>query len=181
MYDQDMKRRSPLVIFFAALVIAVSAFAFGHFAFPKTDKPSVTSPPSAGPPLFVITSCKVGRYSFPTEDGNGPNEYFPGEMVEVADNWPAVNTLEIDRLVIVFYDNGTEVGSILASQNGATGSSSGASAFVNALAPSPVFLTFDQSQTWTLPAGWTGSASSCTVERLTTSPQVPQGHVGQSG
>ncbi len=39
------------------------------------------------------------------------------------------------RLVIVIYDNGTELGSVSASQYGQRGSSSGASAYVDA--PNP--------------------------------------------
>ncbi|HXZ83046.1 MAG TPA: hypothetical protein VED84_04770, partial [Acidimicrobiales bacterium] len=117
-------------------------------------------------------------FSFPTEDGNGPDEPFAGERITVTDNWPAEAVVEVMSLVVVFYDDGTEVGSVLASEYGNTGSASGASAYVNALDPSPVYLTFEQSQTWTLPAGWTGIATNCKIVTLTSSPQVPQGQLG---
>ncbi len=97
----------------------------------------------------------------------------------MTDNWPEETVVEVISLVVVFYDHGTEVGSILASEYGDTGTASGASAYVNALDPAPVYLTFEQSQTWTLPAGWTGMANSCTVVALTSSPQVPQDQLGQ--
>lgn len=127
-----------------------------------------------------MTSCKVGTYPFPTEDGNGPKEPFAGEQITVTDNWPAKSTVEVVNFVVVFYDNATEVGSVLASESGNRASTSGASAYVNAIYPSPVYLTPEQSQTWTLPAGWTGTATSCTVVKLTSSPQVPQDQLGQS-
>jgi hypothetical protein len=48
------------------------------------------------------------------------------------------------------------------------------------LYPYPVILTFGQSQTWTLAAGWSGKATSCTVVRFVSSPHVPAGHFGTS-
>lgn len=106
---------------------------------------------------------------------------FPDETITVTDTWAAMNTLEVTALVVVFYDNGTEVGSIQATPYGDTESTSGAPAYMNALNPSPVCLTPDQSQTWTLPAGWTDNATTCTVETLTSSPPIPSGHLGQTG
>jgi hypothetical protein len=117
-------------------------------------------------------------FSFPTEDGDGPNEQFAGEQVTVTDNWSAETSVEVSKLAVVFYDNGREVGSVSAIANGGEESRSGASAYVNALDPSPVFLTFRQSQSWTLPAGWTGTANSCRVVQVTSSPQVPQDQLG---
>ena len=141
---------------------------------------SATTVPSTGPPLLMTTSCTVGTYAFPTEDGNGPNQSFAGEQVTLADHWIGKRVVEVSSLVVVFYDGTKEVGSINASANGTQGSPSGASAYENALSPAPVHLTYQQSQTWTLPAGWTGTATNCTVVGLTSSPQVPQDQVGQS-
>jgi hypothetical protein len=139
---------------------------------------STTSISSASPPLLMLASCNVGNFSFPTEDGDGPNELFAGERISVTDNWSQKTTVEVKSLVAVFYDNGKEVGSLLANGTGDTESTSGASAFVNALNPSPVYLTLKQSQTWTLPADWTGLANRCDVIRITSSPQVPQDRLG---
>ena len=128
----------------------------------------------------MLTSCRVGSFSFPTEDGNGPNMLFAGERLTVKDKWYAKAEVEVIGMIVVFYDNATEVGSVYASQFGNTGSPSGASAFVNALNPSPVYLTPGQSQSWNLPAGWNGVANSCRVVKLNTSPQAPRNQIGTS-
>lgn len=168
-----------MVIVLAIVAVAASAILLDRYAFSNGASTSTTAIPSAGPPLLMLASCKVGSFNFPTEDGNGPDLKYAGEKITVSDNWYAKTTVAVASLVAVFYDNGTEVGSVLASANGNTESTSGASAYVNALNPAPVYLTFSQSQSWILPAGWTGSATSCDVVKLTTSPQVPQDQFGQ--
>jgi hypothetical protein len=174
-----VKVRAAFAILCALIVVAASAFFIGRYADSKPSNRTSTTIASAGPPLLMLTYCKVGTYSFPTEDGNGPDQSFAGEVLTVMDNWNDKSDVEVVSLVVVFYDKSTEVGSILASANGNTESSSGASAYVNALNPSPVYLTPGQSQSWTLPAGWTGSANRCTVVKLNTSPQVPRSQIGQ--
>ena len=48
------------------------------------------------------------------------------------------------------------------------------------LYPYPVILTFGQSQTWTVAAGPSGKATSCTLVRFVSSPHVTAGHFGAS-
>lgn len=163
---------------FAIVIIAASVLLVDHYAFSHNAN-TTTTIPSAGPPLLMLTSCKIGTFLFPTANSNGLSQQYAGEKLTVSDNWNTESAVEVMSLVVVFYDNGTEVGSILASQNGNTESTSGALAYVNALNPSPAYLTPGQSRTWTLPAGWTGSANSCTVVKLNTSPQAPRDQIGQ--
>ena len=163
------------------LLAAAAALTFSACASSSESASTTTSAPSARPPILMTTSCKIGNYLFPTEDGNGPNSPFAGEKVSVTDNWPKKSSVEVINFVAVFYDHGKEVGSVLATGNGDTESTSGASAYINALIPASVILTLQQSQTWTLPAGWTGNATSCRVVKLITSPPVSQNQVGLSG
>ena len=60
----------------------------------------------------------------------------------------------------------------------AAGPQEGGQDAVTDMYPYPAYLTFQQSQTWTLAAGWKGTATSCTVVQLTSSPQVPKGQLG---
>jgi hypothetical protein len=119
----------------------------------------------------MIATCSVGKYSIPSEIG-GKGAIQTGEQISVSDNWPEKKSVEITGLVVVFYDNGTEVGSVDA------GAQNGGQNATNDLYPYPVYLTNSQSQTWTLEAGWQGTASSCTVVKVVSSPQVPQDQVG---
>ena len=91
-----------------------------------------------------------------------------GEQVTFTDYWWKQTAVEVTSFVVVFYDNGTEVGSA------AAGPQSGGQDAVTDLYPYPVYMTDQQSQTWTLAAGWTGTATSCRVVEVTSSPQVPQ-------
>lgn len=163
-----MRRRAAFAILFGTVVIAAFVLLVNHYAFSQNAN-TTTTIPSAGPPLLMLTSCKIGTFSFPIVN-TSQSQQDAGEKITVSDNWPTESTVEVMSLVVVFYDNGTEVGSILASHNGTT--------YVNGLEPSPIYLTFGQSRTWTLLAGWTGSANSCTVVKLNTSPQVPRDQVG---
>jgi hypothetical protein len=137
-----------------------------------TTSSAPSNPPAAGPPLFVIASCKVGTFTMPTENEAGRTVSSAGEQVTVTDNWPSQTSVEVENFAVVFYNDGTEVGSILA------GPQQGGQNAVTDLFPYPVYLTFGQSQTWTLAAGWTGVATSCRVVQFTSSPTVPLGHFG---
>lgn len=160
-------------VFLVLIVIGVIQGNFGPSNSTTSDSiPPTTTIPSAGPPLLMTATCKIGTYSFPTGNGNGTTQMLSGEQVSVADNWSNPPAVEIKSLVIVIYDGNTEVSSVVA------GPQNGGQSAATDLTPYPVYLTFSQSQTWTLEAGWTGTASNCTVVRLSTSPQVPRGQFG---
>lgn len=110
----------------------------------------------------------------PPENEAGNNVSLVGEQVTITDNWSAQSTVGIASLVVVFYDNGKEIGSTLA------GPQNGGQDAATDLYPYPVYLTFRQSQTWTLAAGWQGTATSCVIAKVTSSPQVPQNRLGTS-
>ena len=136
--------------------------------------PTTKQPPSAGPPLYVIAKCRVGDFRLPTQNVAGSVVDEVGEQVTISDNWQDVQSLSVSDFAIVFYDHGVEVGSVLA------GPQQGGQDAATDLYPYPVFLTFGQSQTWTLAAGWSGKATSCAVVRFVSSPGVPAGHFGTS-
>lgn len=115
----------------------------------------------------MIASCKIGTFVV-TEQGIPE----PAEQITVTDNWAAQAAVGITQLVVVIYHYGSEVGSVVA------GPQEGGQDAVSDLDPYPVYLTFGQSQTWTLEAGWHGTATSCTVPRITSSPQVPSDELG---
>jgi hypothetical protein len=122
----------------------------------------------------MLTSCAVGTYSIPSEITGREGITTAGEQVTVTDNWPEQSAVEVMGFVVVFYNAyGTEVGSV------AAGPQEGFQNATTDMYPYPVYLTFEQAQTWTLEAGWTGVAASCTVVKLTSSPQVPQGQLGE--
>ena len=130
-----------------------------------TRPPTTTTRPFVSAPLFIATSCAVGTYSLENEDGNAPNSMQAGERVTVEDNWGDQRVVEITGFVVVFYDNGTEVGSV------SVGPQEGFWSWPSNI--DSVYLTYGQSQTWTLVAGWTGTANRCTVVAVTSTPQVP--------
>ena len=134
----------------------------------STAATTATNPP-ARPHILVTTSCRVGTFLI-TEQGFSD----PGERITVTDNWSAQPALGIATIVVVIYDNGTEVGSVVA------GPQQGGQDAARDLDPYPVYLTFGQTQIWTLAAGWQGNATSCTVPTITSSPQVPLGQLGTS-
>jgi hypothetical protein len=110
--------------------------------------------------------CTVGTYSLENEDGDAPNSLQAGERVRVLDDEPALADVQVSGFVLVFYNDGTEVGSIAAGpQNGTPDPTTDID---------PVYLTYQQSNSWTLVAGWTGTANHCAVVGVTSSPQVPQ-------
>jgi hypothetical protein len=121
---------------------------------------------------LLTTSCRIGNYQMPTQNEAGKSVTQVGEQVTVTDNWSQESAVEVTGLVVVFYDHAKEVGSV------AAGAQEGTQNAATDLYPYPVYLTFQQSQTWTLAAGWTGSASRCTVVKVTSSPQVPQSQLG---
>ena len=168
---KGVNRRIATVLVVLA-VVAASAFLIYHYALSNRASPPTSTIPSAGPPLLMIATCKIGTYSFPTGNGDGTTEMLSGEQITVADNWSNPSAVEIKSLVIVIYNGNTEVSSLVA------GPQSGFQDPRTNLYPYPVYLTFSQSQTWTLQAGWTGTASSCTVVKMSSSPEVPRGQFG---
>jgi hypothetical protein len=158
-------------VFIFLIILGVVQGNFG--ASPSRNSSTSTSTIAlVGPPLLMTASCKIGTYSFPSGDGNGTTQTLSGEQISIADNWSDASAVEIKSLVIVIYDGSKEVSSIVA------GAQNGGQDAATDLNPYPVYLTFSQTQTWTLEAGWTGTASSCTVVRMSSSPQVPNGQFG---
>ncbi len=168
-YHQFVRHRGAFAIIVGIVVVVVSVLVAHNHASSNHAK-STTTIPSAGPPLLLLTSCKLGTFSFPIVN-TSRSQQEAGEKLTVSDNWPTESTVEVTSLVVVFYNNGKEVSSILASKNGTT--------YADGLGPSATYLTLGQSQSWTLLAGWTGSANSCAVVKLNTSPQAPQDQIGQ--
>jgi hypothetical protein len=175
------KRRRDTTLKWAGgvfLVLIAIGIIQGNFG-PSPTRSTISAPishastiPSAGPPLLMTVSCTIGTFTFPTGKGDGTTERLSGEQITVSDNWSNRPAVEIKSLVIVIYHGDTEVSSLVA------GAQNGGQDAATDLNPYPVFLTFSQSQIWTLEAGWTGTASSCTVVRMSTSPQVPSSQFG---
>lgn len=92
------------------------------------------------------TSCQVGIY------GKAPHR-FVGERFVVTNIHKSLMT--VSNIIVVFYDNRHEIGSV---DVGNDDSSTDALGAVPA-----VYITSGQSLEWTLPAGWSGTASSCTI------------------
>jgi hypothetical protein len=149
----------------AALVLSSCGSSSGSNSAPTTSQPS-----GAGPDLYVFAKCRVGDFRMPTQNVAGSVVDEVGEQVTISDNWPNVQSLSVTDFAIVFYNQGVEVGSVLA------GPQQGSQDASTDLYPYPVYLTFGQSQTWTLAAGWSGKATICVVVRFVSSPRVPAGH-----
>jgi hypothetical protein len=164
MNRRNLAQRLPLVVALACALVAVGCT---RTALPATTttRPATTTTSRPTTTRFIPTSCEVGTYSLENEDGDAPNSLQAGERVTVEDNWGDQQVVEITGFVVVFYENGTEVGSV------AVGPQEGFWSWPSNI--DPVYLTYQQSQTWTLVAGWTGTANSCTVVKVTSTPQVP--------
>jgi hypothetical protein len=160
------------------LILIVIGIIQGNFGSSPSNSTTSSTPKttiaSAGLPLLMTATCRIGTYSFPSDSGNGATQKLSGERIAVADNWSDPSAVEIKSLVIVIYDGDTEVSSLVA------GPQRGGQDPETDLNPYPAYLTFSQTQTWTLRAGWTGAASSCAVVRMLTSPQVPSDQFGSS-
>lgn len=164
-----MRRRVRLICLVAFAAVVLAGCGSGGNATPTTTQPS-----GAGPPLYVIAKCRAGDFRLPTQNVAGSVVNEVGEQVTITDNWQDAQSLSVSDFAIVFYNHGVEVGSVLA------GPQQGGQNAATDLFPYPVFLTFGQSQTWTLAAGWSGKATSCAVVRFSSSPRVPAGHFGTS-